>query len=456
MIKSAFDSEEWVERFGSALEDIAPTAEYLVPIERNNSHWLTYNKLRELQALAISQSGINSKPEPSDVRLFSDPTEQCTLLHEHPILRCAIQGPDGDEHIRFLNPDTLFSIDAKGLISSLVKHAVKTSGKCAAQLLNRYLTEGEVEKLEAREFVVVYGLKIAARIELCDGASLVPLDNQFITEEGFSGEEAGRLRRVGVAGQKFQGGSGGSSVIVRDLTWGPGVAREPDGKHTEVPKTQYLYPLDTQIAIDFLSVVACCPVVTTTRHIRIASWTHDINPNFSFGWWGGGGFITDGWWEERELPEDKATAFHSLIAGFTDFQGPEKNQYNALTLAIGRIASSFSRIGRMQTQDMILDCAIALEILYKLDGSELSYKLGTRAAYLLGNTPQERMAIFNKIKDFYKIRSAIVHGNRKHNNLTSEKLEKVCADGQALVHDTLSNLLQRGNFPDWEQLVVEG
>ena len=42
----------------------------------------------------------------------------------------------------------------------------------------------------------------------------------------------------------------------------------------------------------------------------------------------------------------------------------------------------------MQLQDRILDYSTVLEILYRLDRSDLTYKLTTRVGYLLGRTPE--------------------------------------------------------------------
>ena len=112
----------------------------------------------------------------------------------------------------------------------------------------------------------------------------------------------------------------------------------------------------------------------------------------------------------------------------------------------------------MQLQDRILDYATVLEILYRLDRSDLTYKLATRAGYLLGRTPEKRIAMFEKITEFYDIRSAIVHGpsSRKQRKLGHEHFERACAKGSGLACNTLSELLLQGRFPDWKRLVFDG
>ena len=189
----------------------------------------------------------------------------------------------------------------------------------------------------------------------------------------------------------------------------------------------------------------------------MAKWIRDIEPNFSFGWWGGGGYRSEGWWEESELSRDAEASFRKAIAGWIAFQFGSEYERDALNLALRRLSGSFARIGRMQLQDRILDYATALEIMYRLDRSELTYKLATRAGYLLGRTPEERIAIFEKVAEFYDTRSAIVHGpsNKKQRKLRYADFERACADGCDLACSTLSELLLQGRFPDWKRLLFD-
>ena len=141
---------------------------------------------------------------------------------------------------------------------------------------------------------------------------------------------------------------------------------------------------------------------------------HEINTNSRFGLWRSISYSLDGWWEEQALSGEAEDRFKTLITGWTGFQF-NSDVGHALNLAVSRLSGSFARIGPWKLQDKILDYAIALEILYRLDSSELTYKLGTRAAFLLCRKPETRRSTFEKITDFYDIRSAIVHGPTKKN-----------------------------------------
>ena len=339
----------------------------------------------------------------------------------------------------------------------LVAQTVKTSGSDAARGLHRFLADGKDLRLEAREFVVIYGLKVANRIQLGDGAFLAPMDECFISEEGFSDEDAQRLRTFGATGSAFRDGCGGSSVFVRDVTWGPGILPLSEEPHLDLADTASRFPLDVETVMDLLSVASHRPLVISTRHTRLEQWMHEVDPNLGYGSWRGGGFTYDGWWEEGDLSCEAAVRFTESVDGWRGFEFPSDQERNALKLALRRLAGSFGRTGRMQVQDRTLDYAIALEVLYRLDSSELTYKLATRAACLLEKSPGKRLATFKKMTEFYGIRSAIVHGSttRKHKKLGPKDFGRACDNGRDLACATLSAILRHGRFPDWKQIIFD-
>ncbi len=81
---------------------------------------------------------------------------------------------------------------------------------------------------------------------------------------------------------------------------------------------------------------------------------------------------------------------------------------------------------RAKPEDIVIDLCIALEALLSGDPGSLSYKLGMRAAILIGNTLDEKRHIVDLIADAYSFRSAFVHGNSSHKN--SQKLKLSLAE----------------------------
>ena len=128
----------------------------------------------------------------------------------------------------------------------------------------------------------------------------------------------------------------------------------------------------------------------------------------------------------------------------------EFRDVEVLMRAIDRLGRA--RLAPLQV-DRALELGIAAEIVLMHDHSsantEISHKIGSRAAWLLGRDPGERKAIFVEMKKLYKARSKAVHSG----TLAPESTEELNA-ADRLVARTLSTILKRGGFPDWNSLTM--
>ena len=162
------------------------------------------------------------------------------------------------------------------------------------------------------------------------------------------------------------------------------------------------------------------------------------------------GFIgtPEQWWQ-FPLSEEGRSLFLELLSGWRDYNVEGRQR---LRLAVRRLAALHSRDGRLRVEDRILDSAIALETMYDLPGSEITYKLRTRAAYFLGHDARERKDLFRQIGNFYAARSAIVHGpsGRRRRKID---LHEAGATGFEVGRSTLLRLLREGGAPDWDAVV---
>jgi hypothetical protein len=114
------------------------------------------------------------------------------------------------------------------------------------------------------------------------------------------------------------------------------------------------------------------------------------------------------------------------------FEG-RADTYPQITAAVGRLSSAYDRsLGGLQ--DRIIDDFVGLEALVGSD-QELAYKLAIRVSGLLGETDQERVALFKRVKSFYDTRSKIVHGGA----LRPAQQDKVQAEPE--LRDILRRLL---------------
>lgn len=121
------------------------------------------------------------------------------------------------------------------------------------------------------------------------------------------------------------------------------------------------------------------------------------------------------------------------------------------------LARAVDRLGRSRLAihpvDRALDLGMAAEIVLMHDqgtsNTEITFKIASRAAWLLGADAAERAAIFEQIKHLYQARSQAVHSGV----LSSQsKVDLDVAD--QLVARVARAILERGGFPDWLALTM--
>lgn len=106
---------------------------------------------------------------------------------------------------------------------------------------------------------------------------------------------------------------------------------------------------------------------------------------------------------------------------------------------------------RVSAGDKAIDGSICLEAL--LSGrsrGELTHKLSVRVALLLGRSLDERRQIAKKVRDFYALRSNVVHGSARNKEMTNDE---VATNGLSLCLAVLREVVTRGQVPDpelWE------
>ena len=90
------------------------------------------------------------------------------------------------------------------------------------------------------------------------------------------------------------------------------------------------------------------------------------------------------------------------------FAIPAAGQGNAiLELCLRHFQSAFSRAA---CEDQIIDLVICLEALFSRESDEVTHKVATRCALLLGRDETESVRIMKTTRSLYSLRSKIVHG----------------------------------------------
>lgn len=97
--------------------------------------------------------------------------------------------------------------------------------------------------------------------------------------------------------------------------------------------------------------------------------------------------------------------FKSFLAAFIEAH-QTINKYPELQLAIARYCKETAQHGD------VIDLMIALEALLVAEEEGIVFKLSQRVANLLGADATSRKELFHKIRDFYSLRSKMVHGGK--------------------------------------------
>ncbi len=109
------------------------------------------------------------------------------------------------------------------------------------------------------------------------------------------------------------------------------------------------------------------------------------------------------------LTRDQVAAIRQIYEMVRALEGQANRGNSNLLLALRSFSSIYDRFFQ-QAEDRVLDEITCLEALWKLD-IELSFRLAFRTAGVLATSDDERVAIYETLAQYYKIRSKVVHGS---------------------------------------------
>ena len=242
-------------------------------------------------------------------------------------------------------------------------------------------------------------------------------------------------------------------VLFREMTWSPCLVTPRTSKHSydSMPTASFawrsgptlgtlldLLSLATSHRIDVVEMLSCAPAFTA------------LDPNFGPG--SKSGFRVPERWSVKAFTPAEAAEARRLCEAWSTFGGTDRDR---LELSLGRLVSSEHRhLGRFRYEDRLLDIAVAMEVLFSLQGGELTYKLSVRAAHLLGDSGEERLSVYESVQRLYRERSRIVHGDRSPHDGRRTDAEATAADAYQVGRAALFKILARGSFPDWKRLTL--
>ena len=328
----------------------------------------------------------------------------------------------------------------KLLASALVKRThTLGNAECAVQEL---LSLVKANKTCSRIVMVLTGAQTLDAIELAPGIELIPFKDlqppgwiKEFYEEG-SWPLSRTFDRVAP-----------SSALVMQHSLSPVFTIENQVENT--------FPI---LQIAQLQTMAYCIALTAERSPAILRvWIEEDDPRLPI-MSSGVVYADPRWGQGRATPYDvDPEKVRVIYANYIKFQDDTR----PIDTAMSRLADA---LGGWHREERAIDLGIGLEVLltHIQDGqgspnTEISYKLGIHAGWLLGGDTAERTAICRKVRRLYKFRSQAAHsGVVKPKSGTWAAIDDEIEAGIALGGRIVTAILELGKWPDWDELVLGG
>ena len=346
------------------------------------------------------------------------------------------------------------------LLSRLIDRLVDTANHAgienAVRTLDNLLTHAEQRNLPGFDLTFFRGLKLTRRWDMAPGLYALPFPMLKLQLQR-------RVQRIPdpLLYRIDPGDEQSVAVLVGEIRWGP-VIVSTKGRTFSDP-----YPVETKLVFDHnpLLLVALM-AVTLQRPLWILFNTHRAEPwveDFLNVEGGGGSFFpSPTQLEPHTFPEATPETTEITERAFRQWDALSGSDRAVLALAITRLSESLSRTGMLAEQDRVLDISIALEILYRLDHQEITYKLSTRAGWYLGDDLDDREETRKAITKFYGLRSQIIHGanakrRRKQKRSNPKDERQIREKAFHVARTTLLRHLETGRVPaemNWSGIVM--
>ena len=216
---------------------------------------------------------------------------------------------------------------------------------------------------------------------------------------------------------------------------------------------------ERETVLHLLSIAVRSKLVSHTAFTAVPPWMKQLNPNLRTQPPSGHIGVFDIWPKDLTPSVPDIRAFAAAARGWVSFCAGKGDRRTEL--AIQRTAASLGIPGgRLGAEDRLIDASVALEAMYgPFDGGEIRRKISQRAAWLLGQSDDERRAISKEMKFFYRTRSKVVHGTvSKDARKRGKELDGALASGRDLARRSLFALLDRGPInseAEWSALVPD-
>ena len=325
-----------------------------------------------------------------------------------------------------------------------------------------------------QDVTLLEGMEIEAEVQVFEGVRLVPLSSREISEEI-------ALRRLGVSFELFADSARhffGKTLLVIDrpgftVFWKPSERAFQNGTdinelpfQVEVPDVKFPNSNEVdsfkKLFCQALSLVCNAPVQIFRERWFLAE-DKSFNPYYN-----GSGmlqYITPlrSPIMAREEDIEKAKYLYCVLDKNSDIREKLRIPIDGWIKATTQ-RKTIGPITDKNPPDKLIDLGIALEALYLSDieePTELSFRLRLHAAWHLGENEEDRRALMKEFSEIYNWRSKVVHTGKlpnktKKTTFTPGEIDKFIERAQDLCRESIMKILEDGEFPNWNSLILGG
>ncbi|WP_162932909.1 HEPN domain-containing protein [Roseovarius sp. EL26] len=450
-----YSLDTWCDRLGTALSQLAKVqVPFLEAYWQVNSH-----------PTRVSFNGVDETPFPKDdvadlydlARLASRSAESKYykplrealdpvrgILRSHPSLARALGNRIGNDefHVRILNGTSLTWLTqiVAGLMECAHDHGDRGFRKAANEL-------GAILELSSTtlDVDVPNGLDVGYDLLLFHGPEI---HNEFEIQEGLIVKPAAMLSdylerhwiRDFVPREMDRRDWRQIGAVLRPFHWRP-VFRNKADYREERASWPLRFEDDALTFLEILSVANQTPILPfTLMHGCVHRSAHGLLGLSHCQ--GGSQPIRQVGRRHDPFREPPQLQNSSVDLAKQAYNNRSDEEFERLAPVIHRLTEALARSGRFGANDRILDISQSLELMFRPKGGRISQQLQNGMAELLGVDEAHKDDIRAAIKQFYDVRSAIVHGAtdaRRKRNL--EDRQSAFISGLNLTQQALFKML---------------
>ena len=166
---------------------------------------------------------------------------------------------------------------------------------------------------------------------------------------------------------------------------------------------------------------------------------------------------SDDFAEVEEADIEKAKCLYEILE--TNVESDLESDFGSrLWIATDRWIQS--KVSKMHVDKMI-DLGIALEALYVTSHRKIGKRLRDHASWYLGKDNEDQAKLNKEFKEIYEWRSKAVHtgelpNKTKKTPFTPQEVKQFIERAQDLCRESIMKILEDGEFPDWNSLILGG